>query len=407
MRQTWRWFGPNDLVAIDDVRQAGAEGIVSALHHVPTGTVWTVEEIEKRQREIATMKDGSPSTLTFDVVESLPVSEDIKRQSGEWRTHIANYKTSLQNLATAGLRVICYNFMPVLDWTRTDLAYRRPSGATCMRFDLVDFAAFDLFILKREGAAEDFGEELTEAARKRFDGMDEAARAALARNVTFGLPGAAENFSLEDVRAHLAAYDRISAERLRANMVDFLTEVAPVAEELGLLLCCHPDDPPVPLLGLPRVMSTEADYAAIMEAVDLRANGITLCSGSLGARPDNDLPGMMERLGDRVHFLHLRNVRRESDEVRGSFFEDEHLAGNTDMVALLAAALREEEKRRAAGRADHSIPFRPDHGQDILDDLGRRAQPGYPSIGRLRGLAELRGVIAALSHPALASRAAS
>ncbi|GAB5376062.1 MAG: mannonate dehydratase [Acuticoccus sp.] len=401
MRQTWRWFGPNDLVAIDDVRQAGAEGIVSALHHVPTGAVWSVvAEIEKRQREIGTMRDGSPSGLTFDVVESLPVSEDIKRQSGEWRTHVQNYKTSLENLAAAGLRVICYNFMPVLDWTRTDLAYRRPSGATCMRFDIVDFAAFDLFILKRSDAAEDFGPALTGKARARFEAMDDDARAALARNVTFGLPGAADNFSLEDVKAHLAAYAGINAERLRANMIDFLEMVAPTAEELGLLLCCHPDDPPVPLLGLPRVMSTEADYAAIMQAVDVRANGITLCSGSLGARPDNDLPGMMERLGDRVHFLHLRNVRRESDDIRGSFFEDEHLAGNTDMVALLAAALREEAKRRAAGRPDHSIPFRPDHGQDILDDLGRRAQPGYPSVGRLRGLAELRGVLAALSHPA-------
>lgn len=403
MRQTWRWFGPSDLVSIDDVRQAGAEGIVSALHHVATGAVWSPEEIARRQDVIGTMKDGSPSGLTWDVVESLPVSEDIKRQSGEWRTHVANYKTSLKHLADAGLRVICYNFMPVLDWTRTDLTYRLPTGATCMRFDLVDFAAFDLFILERAGAAEDFGPELVEAARERFAGMDEGARAALAKNVTFGLPGAAENFSLADVKAHLAAYAGISAERLRGNLFAFLEEVAPVAEELGLLMCCHPDDPPVPLLGLPRVMSTEADYRATMEAVDVRANGITLCSGSLGARPDNDLPGMMTRLGERVHFLHLRNVKRESDTVRGSFYEAEHLGGDTDMVALIAAVLTEEKKRRAAGRDDASIPFRPDHGQDILDDLNRRAQPGYPSIGRLRGLAELRGIITALSHPSLAA----
>jgi len=403
LRQTWRWFGPNDLVSIDDVRQAGAVGIVSALHHVPTGAVWSPEEIERRKTVIATMTDGSPSTLTWDVVESLPVSEDIKRQTGDWKGHVENYKTSLENLAAAGLEVICYNFMPVLDWTRTDLAYRLPSGATCMRFDLVDFAAFDLFILARDGAAADFGSELTEMAKARFDAMDEAARAALARNVTFGLPGAAEHFSLEDVRAQLAAYAGISAEQLRANLVAFLEMVAPTAEELGLRLCCHPDDPPVPLLGLPRVMSTESDYRAIMEAVDIPANGITLCSGSLGARPDNDLPGMMTRLGDRVHFLHLRNVKRESPDIRGSFYEAEHLGGDTDMVALVAAVLKEEAKRRAAGRADASIPFRPDHGQDILDDLGRRAQPGYPSIGRLKGLAELRGIIETLSHRDLAA----
>lgn len=401
MRQTWRWFGPKDLVAIDDIRQAGAAGIVTALHHVPTGAVWRPEDIAQRQREVATMRDGSPSGLTWDVVESLPVSEDIKRQSGEWRTHVENYKVSLGHLAEAGIRVICYNFMPVLDWTRTDLAYRVPTGATCMRFDIVDFAAFDLFILERASAPEDYGPELTEEARGRFAAMTGEAREALARNVTFGLPGAAENFSLEDVRAHLAAYGDISPERLRGNMVAFLEMVAPVAEELGLLLCCHPDDPPVPLLGLPRVMSTEADYRAVMDAVDLRANGITLCSGSLGARPDNDLPGMMERLGDRVHFLHLRNVKRQSDAIRGSFYEAEHLGGDTDMVALIAAALKEEKKRREAGRDDASIPFRPDHGQDILDDLGRRAQPGYPSIGRLKGLAELRGIVEALSHPRL------
>ncbi len=390
-------------MSIDDVRQAGAAGIVSALHHVPTGAVWSPAEIARRQAEIGAMKDGSPSGITWDVVESLPVSEDIKRQTGEWRTHVENYKTSLKHLAEAGLRVICYNFMPVLDWTRTDLAYRVPSGATCMRFDIADFAAFDIFILERAGAREDYGAELAEQAQERFEAMDDAARAALARNVTFGLPGTAEHFSLEDVRAHLAAYGDISPDRLRANLVAFLEMVTPLAEELGLLMCCHPDDPPVSLLGLPRVMSTEADYRAIMQAVDIRANGITLCSGSLGARPDNDLPGMMERLGDRVHFLHLRNVKRQSAEIRGSFYEAEHLGGDTDMVALIAAALKEEAKRRKAGRDDASIPFRPDHGQDILDDLGRRAQPGYPSIGRLKGLAELRGIIEALSHPSLAA----
>lgn len=397
MKQTWRWFGPKDLVSTDDVAQAGAEGIVSALHHVPTGAVWTPEEIAQRQAEIAHMTDGSPSGLDWAVVESLPVSEDIKKQQGAWREHIANYKTSLRNLAGAGIEVICYNFMPVLDWTRTDLAWRLKSGASCMRFDLVDFATFDLHILARPGAAEDYDEALRDAAARRFAAMDEAAKEALAGNVVFGLPGAAERFSLEDVRAHLAEYAALSEDRLRGHLIDFLSEVAPVAQELGLRLCCHPDDPPFPLLGLPRIMSTEAQYAQVMQAVDIPANGITLCSGSLGARPDNDLPGMMQRLGDRVHFLHLRNVKRESTEIRGSFYEAEHLGGDTDMVALVEAVLVEEARRRAAGRADWSIPFRPDHGQDILDDLGRRTQPGYPSIGRLKGLAELRGIIAALS----------
>jgi mannonate dehydratase len=401
MKQTWRWFGPKDLVSIDDTLQAGVEGIVSALHHVPTGAVWTPEEIAQRQREIATMKDGAASGLAWDVVESLPVSEDVKKQQGDWRAHIENYKISLRHLAQAGIKVICYNFMPVLDWTRTDLAWRRPNGATCMRFDLTDFAAFDLFILKRPGAEADFDDDLRAAARERFNDMSDARRDELAKNVVFGLPGAAESFSLDDVRQHIAEYNSISEDRLRAHLIDFLSEVTPVAEDLGLRLCCHPDDPPVPLLGLPRVMSTEAHYAAVMDAVDRTANGITLCSGSLGARPDNDLPGIMDRWGSRVHFLHLRNVKRDTGDIRGSFFEDEHLNGDTDMVALIASALREEARRKAAGRADWSIPFRPDHGQDILDDQGRKAQPGYPAIGRLKGLAELRGVIAGLRYAGL------
>lgn len=396
MEQTWRWFGPQDIVTTDDVAQAGATGIVSALHHVPTGAIWTPEEIARRQAEVTVLKDGAPSGLRWTVVESLPVSEDIKKQQGDWRGHIANYVQSLRNLAAAGIEVICYNFMPVLDWTRTDLAWRLPNGATCMRFDLIDFAAFDLHILKRPGAAQEYDEPLRDAAARRFADMTEAQAERLAGNVVFGLPGAAEKFTMQDVRAHLAEYAGMCEDTLRRHLIDFLSEVAPVAQELGLRLCCHPDDPPFPLLGLPRIMSTEAQYRAVMEAVDLPANGITLCSGSLGARPDNDLPGMMARLGERVHFLHLRNVRREGPELRGSFHEAEHLGGNTDMVALVEAALREEARRRAAGRADWSIPFRPDHGQDILDDLGRRAQPGYPSIGRLKGLAELRGVIAAL-----------
>ncbi len=401
MRQTWRWFGPKDLVSVDDMMQAGVQGVVTALHHVPTGAIWAPDEISLRQRQVATRVDGSASGLAWEVVESLPVSEDIKKQKGAWRDHITAYKVSLANLKSAGIETVCYNFMPVLDWTRTDLAHRVATGATCMRFDYTVFASFDIHILKRPHATEDYPDDVVEAAQAHFAALDDAARDALARNVVFGLPGAAESFSLDDVRRHLAEYDAISKERLRQNFIDFLTEVVPVAEDLGMRLCCHPDDPPFDLLGLSRVMSTEADYRLAMEAVDSPANGITLCTGSLGARPDNDLPGMMERLGDKVHFLHLRNVKRESGNVSGSFYEAEHLGGDTDMVAVIAAVLREEERRRAAGRADWSIPLRPDHGQDILDDQKRKAQPGYPAIGRLKGLAELRGIITALSHPQL------
>lgn len=401
MKQTWRWFGPNDLVSVDDMRQAGVEGVVSALHQHPPGVIWTVENIQQRQREIATMVDGSPSTLTWDVVESLPVSEDIKQQKGDWRTHLEHYRISLEALARTGIEVVCYNFMPILDWTRTDLAQRRPTGATAMSFDAIDFAAYDMFILAREGAEQSFEPEIIEAATKRYADMTAEEAEQLANTVTFGLPGAAQNFGLQDVRELLALYGDISAKQLRSHLVAFLEEVVPTAERLGLRLCCHPDDPPFPLLGLPRVVSTEADYQHFLNAVDSPANGVTLCSGSLGVRADNDLPGMMQRLGKRVHFLHLRNVTTHGDGLYRSFFEDEHLAGNTDMVALLAAVHGEEQRRKAEGRADWSIPLRPDHGQDILDDQGRKTQPGYPSIGRLKGLAELRGIWTALDHPAL------
>jgi mannonate dehydratase len=288
--------------------------------------------------------------------------------------------------------------MPVLDWTRTDLAWRLPNGATCMRFDFADFAAFDIHILQRPNAAADFPEAVVEEAAIRFDAMSENDKQKLTRNIVFGLPGSSEHMTLEDVRSHLAAYDSISAERLRAHLIDFLEQVVPVARQHGLRLCCHPDDPPFGLMGLPRVMSSEADYVAIMSAVDMPENGITLCSGSLGVRPDNDLVGMVERLGERIHFLHLRNVKRQTCDIAGSFYEAEHLGGDTDMVALIAAILKEEAARRESGRADCSIPMRPDHGQDILDDLQRQGQPGYPAIGRLKGLAELRGIMAGLSH---------
>lgn len=397
MRHTWRWFGPIDKVTIADARQAGAQGIVTSLHHVPSGAVWSSEEIAKRQGEVRRMPDGSPSGLEWEVVESLPVSEAIKTQTGDWREHFANYRVSLENLAAAGIETICYNFMPVLDWTRTDLAWRVYHGGTTMRFDLVDFAAFDIHILKRNGAAECFGPAIAETARKRFSEMSDAAQQAIARNVNAGLPGSAESWSLDGLRDQIATYAGIDADRLRRNLIDFLAEVAPTAEKLGLRLCCHPDDPPFSLLGLPRVMSTQDDYDAVLRAVDSPASGMTMCTGSLGARPDNDLPGMVDRFGPRIHFAHLRNVWRESDDTPCSFYEDEHLAGNTDMVAVVAALLREECRRRHEGRHDCVIPMRPDHGQDILDDLKRGAQPGYPAIGRLKGLAEIRGVERALT----------
>ncbi|GLQ55751.1 mannonate dehydratase [Devosia nitrariae] len=398
MKQTWRWFGPHDLTSIDDITQAGATGVVSALHHIPNGQVWTREEIAKRHREIATRKDGSPSGLTWDVVESLPVSEDVKKQKGDWHAHIEAYKVSMASLAESGIEVVCYNFMPVLDWTRTDIRWALPNGGSCMRFDIADFAAFDIHILARPGAGADYSNAVADEAGRRFADMDEDAKKQLSRNVTMGLPGSSESMTLDDVRAHLAEYGSISPDHLRGHFIDFLEAVVPTAEKLGIRLCCHPDDPPFALLGLPRIMSTEADYKTMLDAVDSPANGMTLCSGSLGARPDNDLPGMMRRLGDRVHFLHLRNVKRDDADIAGSFFEAEHLAGDTDMVALIAEIVREEQRRKAAGRADHQIPMRPDHGQDILDDLNRRAQPGYPTIGRMKGLAELRGVITALEH---------
>lgn len=398
MRQTWRWFGPKDLVSVDDILQAGAQGVVSGLHHIPNGAVWQISDIKQRQSEIGVMTDGSPSGLAWEVVESLPVSEDIKRQQGDWREHISAYQQSLRNIAATGIEVVCYNFMPVIDWTRTDLNWRLPHGGTCMRFDLIDFAAFDIHILGRKNAASSFAPEITEQAIERYAEMSDERKNQLKSNIGFGLPGAVESLTTARLQELLDLYGAIDEQQLRRHFIAFLEEVIPVAQEVGIRMCCHPDDPPFPLLGLPRIMSNEADHAEILRAVDLSANGITLCPGSLEVRPDNDTCAMMERFGDRVHFIHLRNVKRESAEMMGSFYEAEHLGGDTDMVALIAVILKEEARRKKAGRADCSIPMRPDHGQDILDDLNRHAQPGYPSIGRLKGLAELRGVMAALSH---------
>lgn len=407
MKQTWRWFGPPDRTSIDDILQAGATGIVSALHHIEPGGVWSVAEIKKRKVQIGTTVDGTPSGLKWEVAESLPVSEDIKKQTGDFREHIDNYKLSLHNLAGQGIDVVCYNFMPVLDWTRTDLKWRMAHGGTTMRFDLVDFAAFDIHILQRWGAEGDFAPEILECAAQRYSEMSDETKRSITNSIACGLPGSGESLTPDDIHHHLSEYKKISPARLRRHFMDFLDAVIPTAEKLGVRVCCHPDDPPFPLLGLPRIVSTEEDYRKIIDGVDAPANGIAMCAGSLGARPDNDLPGMVERLGERLHFVHLRNVARESPALPTSFHEAEHLDGDIDMVALIKAILLEEKKRRTQGRKDWSIPMRPDHGMDILDDLKRRGQPGYPSVGRLKGMAELRGVITALSHQDLNLKAES
>jgi mannonate dehydratase len=395
MKQTWRWFGPADTISIADVRMAGASGIVSALHHIPNGALWSVDEIKARQ-ELIERPNGQASSLTWDVVESLPISEDIKTQTGDYRAHIETYKQSLENLAACGLSTICYNFMPVLDWTRTQLNARQSNGGTAMHFDLLEFAAFDLFVLKRPNARADYSDAFYQRAKDLADGLDSGARTALANNIVAGLPGATQNGTLEQVRGQLASYDGISGDRLRSNLVDFLTEVVPTAEKLGMRLCCHPDDPPFSLLGLPRVMSNLSDYSYVMDQVDSAASGVTFCTGSLGVDPQFDAVKFVETLGHRIHFVHLRNTKRHEpmDGPRISFHESEHLDGDTDMVGAVHALLDEERKRRSAGRADHEIPMRPDHGHAITSDLDQPMMPGYPLIGRLRGLAELRGVMA-------------
>ncbi|MCP4315462.1 MAG: mannonate dehydratase [Hyphomicrobiales bacterium] len=397
MRQTWRWFGPVDKVTVADARQAGAEAIVTALHHIPTGDEWPIEEIVQRQAEVSVLPDGSPSGLRWDVVESLPVSEAIKTQSADWRGDIERYKKSLTHIARSKIETVCYNFMPVLDWTRTDLAAPMQHGGTSMRFDIYDFAAFDIHVLARPSALDDYPKHVQDEANKRADAMSDAQIGRLTSNIVAGLPGAAEHWTIATLREKLSDYQHIDATRMRQNHIDFLSEVVPYAEQLNIRMCCHPDDPPFPLLGLPRTMSTSEDFCTVLSAVDSPSAGLTLCTGSLGARPDNDIPAMVTEFAPRIHFVHLRNVTRQTEGVQCSFFEDEHLEGDTDMVAVLSALLAEESRRREEGCADHEIPMRPDHGQDILSDLQRGAQPGYPAIGRLKGLAELRGVMHALT----------
>lgn len=393
MKQTWRWFGPDDAVTLAAARQAGASGIVTALHHIPYGEVWSVAEIEKRKAQIAAPGFG----LDWSVVESLPIHERVKLGEGDLEPIFANYRQSLANLAACGLKTICYNFMPVLDWTRTELDHPLPGGALSLRFNAHEYLAFDWLILERPGAEEGHPPELLDRARAWFEASTQADRDRLLANIMAGLPGAYDRYDVPSLRAMLARYAGIDADALRANFARFLRAVIPAAQDLGMRLCVHPDDPPRPLFGLPRIVSTEADIEAVLGMVDLPANGLTLCSGSLGAHPDNDVPAIARRFADRIWFAHLRNVAKDPD---GSFMEAEHLGGDTDMVALIAALLDEEARRRAEGRADWGIPMRPDHGHEILDDIGRGSFPGYPAIGRLRGLAELRGVMTALAHSA-------
>ena len=391
MKQCWRWFGPEDPIALSDLHQVGVEGIVNALHHIPPGQPWERASIAERQSILKS------SGYAWDVVESLPVSEAIKTQAADMGAHIEAYKSSLSALAAQGIEVICYNFMPILDWTRTSLRAPQSHGGTAMMFDLTDFAVFDLHILKRAGASDDYSEAVLNAAAARFAQMSDTARTSLQQNITAGLPGAVENWSVDDVRNLLDTYAGVTPDRLRANLIDFLGEVAPLAQELGLRLCCHPDDPPFSLLGLPRVMSSADDYAAVLDAVDMPANGATLCTGSLGVAADFDGPAFVRRFGPRIHFVHLRNTTRlaGSDPQKPDFFEAAHLEGDTDMVGTIRALMAEEARRKADGRADWQIPMRPDHGQELLSDLGGHSTPGYPLIGRMRGLAELRGIMAA------------